>query len=97
MVSLSTNLTKEGSLPPLFCVAGAGGNVLNFHPLAQYLGNNQPLYGLQPQGLDGETPPLKSIEEIATQYIQAIQTVQPTGPYFLAGQYSSRKSSLNNE
>ena len=75
MVSLSTNLTKEGSLPPLFCVAGVGGNVLHFHPLAQSLGENQPFYGLQPQGLDGETLPLKSIEEIATQYIQAIQTV----------------------
>lgn len=49
------------------------------------LGNNQPLYGLQAQGLDGETEPLQSVEEIATQYIQVIQTVQPTGSYFLAG------------
>ncbi|MEO1375162.1 MAG: amino acid adenylation domain-containing protein, partial [Cyanobacteria bacterium J06635_10] len=78
-------IQPNGSLPPLFCVPGAGGNVLYFHHLARYLGTNQPFYGLQAQGLDGETLPLKSIEEIATQYIQAIQTIQPTGPYFLAG------------
>ena len=74
-----------GSLPPFFCVPGAGGNVLYFHDLAKYLGNEQPFYGLQAQGLDGETKPLGSIEEIASQYIKAIQTVQPVGPYFLGG------------
>ncbi len=93
---LSSNLSSQlwetlvavqpkGSLPPLFCVPGAGGNVLYFYHLARYLGNNQPLYGLQAQGLDGETEPYKSIEEIAQQNIKAIQTVQPTGPYFLTG------------
>ena len=49
------------------------------------MGNNHPLYGLLAQGLDGETEPYKSVEKIATEYIKAIQTVQPTGPYFLAG------------
>ncbi len=78
-------IQQNGSLPPLFCVPGAGGNVLYFHHLAQYLGNNQPLYGLQAQGLDGETEPHKSVEEIASQHIKAIQTVQAVGPYFLAG------------
>ena len=28
---------------------------------------------------------MNGYEEIATQYIQAIQTIQPTGPYFLTG------------
>jgi thioesterase domain-containing protein/acyl carrier protein len=74
-----------GSLAPFFCVPGAGGNVLHFHELSQYFEKDRPLYGLQAQGLDGETPPLESIEEIASQYIQAIETVQPVGPYFLGG------------
>jgi acyl carrier protein len=78
-------LQPLGSLPPFFCVAGAGGNVLYFHHLARYLGGDQPFYGLQAQGLDGETKPLQSVEEIACQYIKAIQTVQPVGPYFLGG------------
>ncbi|MEO1374975.1 MAG: amino acid adenylation domain-containing protein, partial [Cyanobacteria bacterium J06635_10] len=75
----------NGSLPPLFFIPGVGGNVIYSHHLARYLGNNRPFYGLQAQGLDGETQPLQSIEEIAQHYIKAIQTVQPTGPYFLAG------------
>ncbi len=78
-------IQANGSLPPLFCVPGAGGNVLYFHHLAKYLGSNQPFYGLQTQGLDGQTLPLKSVEEIAAQYVQAIRKVQPIGPYFLAG------------
>ncbi|NER24032.1 MAG: amino acid adenylation domain-containing protein [Symploca sp. SIO1C2] len=78
-------IQPNGSLPPFFCVAGAGGNVLYFHHLARYLGRNQPFYGLQAQGLDGETKPLETMEEIADQYIKAIQTVQPVGPYFLGG------------
>ncbi len=78
-------IQQDGSLSPFFCVAGAGGNVLYFHDLARYLGGDRPFYGLQAQGLDGETKPLQSIEEIARQYIKAIQTVQPVGPYFLGG------------
>ncbi|ARV58849.1 hypothetical protein BZZ01_09565 [Nostocales cyanobacterium HT-58-2] len=78
-------IQPNGTLTPFFCVAGAGGNVLYFHQLAQYLGKDQPFYGIQAQGLDGETKPLQSIEEIACHYIEAIQTVQPVGPYFLGG------------
>ena len=78
-------IQPKGALTPFFCVAGAGGNVLYFHHLARYLGKDQPFYGIQAQGLDGETKPLQSIEEIACHYIEAIQTVQPAGPYFLGG------------
>ena len=78
-------IQPHGSLPPFFCVPGTGGNVLYFHHLARYLGSDRPFYGLQALGLDGETQPLQTIEEIAWQYIKAIQTVQPVGPYFLGG------------
>ena len=78
-------IQPKGSLPPLFCIPGVGGNALYFYHLARSLGDAQPFYSLQAQGFDGETEPLGSIEEIASQYIKAIQTVQPVGPYFLAG------------
>ena len=41
--------------------------------------------GLQPIGLDGKTPPLTRIEDMATHYIEALRSVQPKGPYFLGG------------
>jgi thioesterase domain-containing protein/acyl carrier protein len=70
---------------PVFCVHGAGGNVLNFKPISDGLGTDQPFYGLQAQGVDGRMPPLSSVEAMAAQYVEAIRTVAPQGPYRLAG------------
>ncbi|TFZ02998.1 SDR family oxidoreductase [Ramlibacter henchirensis] len=70
---------------PVFCVHGAGGNVLNFKVISDRLGPQQPFYGLQAQGVDGRLPPLTSVEAMAAQYVEAIRTVDPAGPYRLAG------------
>ncbi len=70
---------------PLFCVHGAGGNVFNFKALSQKFGPDQPVYGLQPQGVDGHLTMLESIEAMAAQYVQAIRSVDPRGPYRLLG------------
>lgn len=84
-----TNLVPiqtKGSKPPLFCVHAAGGNILRYRDLAKYLAEaDQPVYGLQSQGLDGQQPPLETVEAMAALYIQQIQAVQPHGPYLLAG------------
>ena len=73
------------SRPPFFCVHGAGGNILIYRDLARHLGTDQPFYGLQSQGLDGERPFHTRIEDMAAHYLKEIQTVQPQGPYFLGG------------
>jgi acyl transferase domain-containing protein/thioesterase domain-containing protein len=70
---------------PFFCVHGAGGNVLNFKVLSDRLGPELPFYGLQAQGADGRLPPLPTIEAMASQYVDAIRSVDPEGPYRLAG------------
>ena len=56
-----------------------------FRELVLHLGLDQPFYGLQRQGLDGKQPLYTRIEDMATHYIQEIQTIQPNGPYFLGG------------
>ncbi|AOW98745.1 hypothetical protein BJP34_04140 [Moorena producens PAL-8-15-08-1] len=61
----------------MFCVDPVGGNVLCYAQLARYLGNNQPFYGLQSPGLFGESEPLTRIEDMASCYIEALQTIQP--------------------
>jgi phthiocerol/phenolphthiocerol synthesis type-I polyketide synthase E len=78
-------IQTAGSRPPLFCVHGAGGNVLIYRDLSKQLGSDQPFYGLQSQGLDGQQPLLTRIEEMAARYVQDIQMVQPRGPYYLGG------------
>jgi thioesterase domain-containing protein len=78
-------IQPSGTNPPFFCVPGAGGNVIYLHSLAQELGPEQPFYGLQGAGLDGESSPHTTVEEMADYYIAAIRSVQPEGPYHLGG------------
>jgi thioesterase domain-containing protein/acyl carrier protein len=78
-------IQASGSRAPFFCFHGGGGNVLIYRKLAQYLGPDQPFYGLQSQGLDGSSPLLGTIEEMAALYVEEIRGVQPHGPYLLGG------------
>jgi len=71
--------------PPIFLVHPFGGHVYLYRNLAHCLGIEQPIWGFKAQGIDGETQPLTQIEEMATNYINALQIVQPTGPYLLGG------------
>src|SRR5262249_6182482 len=78
-------IQPAGSKPPLFLVHGAEGNVLLYHRTAQYLDPDQPVYGLQSQGLNGEARFNTTIQEMAAKYLEEIVSVQPHGPYFLGG------------
>jgi amino acid adenylation domain-containing protein len=78
-------IQAQGTARPFFCVAGGGGNVLYFHALAEALGADQPFYGLQARGLDGESAPFSSVEEMARCHVEALQALQPRGPYALGG------------
>lgn len=78
-------LTLGGSKQPFFCVHPMFGVVFPYLELAQHLGSDRSFYGFQPLGLDGKATPLSRIEAIAAYYIQAMQMLQPQGPYFLGG------------
>jgi thioesterase domain-containing protein len=66
-------------------VHGAEGNVLNFRDLSREIDPAQPFYGLQAYGVDGVTPPHRSLEEMALAYLPEIREAQPRGPYLLGG------------
>jgi amino acid adenylation domain-containing protein len=78
-------IQPAGTRPPFFCVPGAGGNVIYLYNLARHLGPDQPFYGLQGVGFEGEAPPQRSVEEMAAHYLRWVESVQPDGPYFLGG------------
>ena len=78
-------IQRGGARPRFFCAHGAGGNVLIYRDLARHVGSDQPFYGLQSQGLDGERPILTRIESMAALYVKEIRKMQPHGPYFLGG------------
>jgi thioesterase domain-containing protein len=78
-------IQPKGTRPPFFAVHGVGGNVLNYRPLAKYLGDDQPFFGLQACGVDGKIAPHTRVEDMAVHYVNEIRRMQPTGPYYLGG------------
>jgi amino acid adenylation domain-containing protein len=78
-------IRASGSKKPLFLVHGAEGNILLYRDVTQHLGPDQPVYGLQSQGLNGDGRFLSTVEEMATFYLKEIVQAQPRGPYFLGG------------
>jgi amino acid adenylation domain-containing protein len=85
--SWSTLVTIQsgGSKQPFFCVHPGVGTVLAYVDLAHHLGSEQPFYGLESLGLEEEQKPYGQVEEMAAHYIEAMQSVQPQGPYQLGG------------
>ena len=78
-------IQPNGSKPPLFCLPGAAGAPFYLYDLARCLGSDQPFYSFQANGLSGGSAALTQVEDMAAQYIQELEVVQPQGPYFLAG------------
>jgi thioesterase domain-containing protein/acyl carrier protein len=76
-------LNKGAGRPPLYCVHGVSGMVFEFSRFAQHAGNDQPVYGIQAPGLDGNEQPLERVEEMAERYIAILRRKQPRGPYCL--------------
>lgn len=76
------SIQPNGSKPPIFGIHVLGKGLNYYRPLAKYLGNNQPLYGVtwdllrDPEGMS------KGIKELAAIYIEDIKTIQPHGPYY---------------
>ena len=78
-------IQPKGSRPPFFCVHDGDGHVLNFHDLARHLGEEQPFYGIQCVGLDGEEMPFTRIDDMAGHYVGEMRKIQPAGPYYIGG------------
>jgi amino acid adenylation domain-containing protein len=78
-------IQPAGSRPPLFLVHGAEGNVLLYRQVSRYLPSDQPVYGLQSHVGDGHGLENRTVEGMASQYMQEIRSVQPHGPFFAGG------------
>jgi thioesterase domain-containing protein len=59
--------------------------VLPYRELVENLDSGLSVFGLCAPGVDGLTPPLARVEELAARYIKEIREVQPHGPYRLGG------------
>jgi len=74
-----------GSKPPLFFIHVLGEGLKFCRPLTSYLDPEQPIYGLAVGIMDEVS--WNEVEDFATQYIKEMRSIQPEGPYLLAGIY----------
>ncbi len=75
----------DGTKPPIFLIHAESGHILFYRDLAETLGSEWTVYGIQSRGLDGATLPSDSIEEMADRYLSEVRHLQPEGPYYLGG------------
>lgn len=69
---------------PVFLVAGAGGIGIALRPIALRLGG-RPAYALQNPVLEARGLPDLTLRGLARRYVKVVRSVQPEGPYLLAG------------
>jgi amino acid adenylation domain-containing protein len=69
----------------LFLVHPGGGTLLNYVHLIRHLPAEIPVNGIQARGLDGNSEPHDTLEQMAADYIAEIRRAQADGPYLLAG------------
>jgi thioesterase domain-containing protein len=77
-------LRTNGSEAPLFCIHPASGLSWQYSGLKRHLAQGIPLYGLQSPLFSGGALPA-TIEELATDYADTVESIAPTGPIRLLG------------
>jgi len=78
-------LQPHGTRAPIFGVPGHNGDVFCYRLLAQQLGDDQPFFGLQPPGVDGQSKPLTNVEKLAAYFAAQIRAYRPDDAYVIAG------------
>ncbi|WP_255010204.1 amino acid adenylation domain-containing protein [Roseovarius sp. M141] len=74
-------IQPQGSKAPLLGIHILGANEEYFHPMARYLGLDQPVMGVSVGSLDENTP--TGVEFTASRYCEEINRYYPTGPVHL--------------
>ncbi len=76
---------RTGSRRPLFMMFNVGGNLHQYFELARGLDAEQAVYGVQARGVYGSSPPDHRVEAMARHCIESMRSLQPEGPYLVAG------------
>ena len=85
VLDLVLPLRVGGAGAPLFCAHPIVGLSWCYRALLPHLGEQHPVYGLQPRGLRRPEPLPASMAEMARDYADQLRLVQPEGPYHLLG------------
>lgn len=75
-------IQPNGAKPAIFCIGAVNGEVILFRRLALELGQDQPIYGLQPFRLVDH---LSTVETLAASYVEQLQLWGEHRPFCLVG------------
>jgi acyl-CoA synthetase (AMP-forming)/AMP-acid ligase II/thioesterase domain-containing protein/acyl carrier protein len=76
----------EGPRLPLFFTPSVSGEAFFWKPLAQHLGDDQPIWSFQlPREENGVRIPFRDIETMAAYFVDELKRAQRDGPYCLGG------------
>ena len=78
-------IQTHGTRPPLFVVHDGTGSVLYARGLPAELGDDQPVYAVRCEGLNGAPLTAASLEELAERYVSDVRALYPHGPYMFYG------------
>jgi amino acid adenylation domain-containing protein len=78
-------LQPNGTRTPLFMVHPPGGIVVCYQALSRLVPDDQPVYGVRSRGLYGDEELPSTLVDMAREYVDQIQVIQPNGPYAIGG------------
>ncbi len=74
-----------GTGVPIFFLHSWDGDILMYRRVAAELADKHPVFGVQSYGLDGDSAPIASIDEMARRYVDELVAICPAGPVGLVG------------
>ena len=84
-LNYSMLLGGKGTGDPIFFIPSRSRNPLVFSELASKLDADRPCYGLELPSPDNGVESFNSLEDLAEHCVREIRSIQPNGPYTLAG------------
>ena len=83
--SIVIKMQPLGTKSPLFLIHPGGANLLAYKDLIDCMGIERPVYGIEAKGFEEGETAQNMVEEMAMEYLEAIQEIQPQGPYLFMG------------
>jgi thioesterase domain-containing protein len=85
VAALLCTLSRDGDGAPLYLVPSAGLTPLSLVRLARSISPRRPVHAFAYAGMEDDSPPHRTLEEMAAAYVAELLALSTRGPYLLGG------------